>query len=155
MRLYRLEKNQLINLSIDKAWKFFSDPRNLAEITPGDLGFKIQYISGDEMYPGMIIEYTVKPFPFFKVRWVTEITQVKEHVLFIDEQRFGPYRFWHHQHKFIQRGDATEIIDIVNYVMPFGIFGRIAHSLFVKRQLGKIFSFRSEYLAKEFGLKKT
>ncbi|MFC1729647.1 hypothetical protein ACFL6I_04860 [candidate division KSB1 bacterium] len=153
MKLYRLQRKQQIPLSVNKAWAFFSNPRNLSKITPDSLGFDILYDSSDvseSMYEGMIIEYRVRPILSIPVHWVTEITHVKEPYYFIDVQRFGPYRFWHHQHVFKENENGTEIIDIVHYVLPFGYIGRIIRELVVKRQLEKIFDYRTKYLKKTF-----
>jgi ligand-binding SRPBCC domain-containing protein len=150
MKLYRFERCQQVPISRGEAWDFFSDPRNLPLITPPSLGFRITCDLPQRMYPGMIITYSVTPFPLWKVDWVTEITHVDEPRLFIDEQRFGPYAFWHHQHHFRQSNAGTEMCDIVHYALPFGPLGRIAART-VETQLRGIFDFRREYLQREFG----
>lgn len=104
----------------------------------------------DHMYPGMIIRYKVSPLPFFRVTWVTEITQVKDQSFFIDEQRVGPFRLWHHQHILTPTDDGVLMEDIVTYQPPLGILGAIANSLFIKRQLKRIFSYRKEVVEKLF-----
>jgi len=151
MKLYRLHRTQNLPLSINEAWDFFSDPRNLALITPPSLGFKVTSDVPSKMYRGMIVTYTVTPLLNYPVRWVTEITHVDEGRLFVDEQRFGPYRFWHHQHIFEEAKGGVEMTDLIHYVLPFGPLGRIAHSLIVKRQLDDIFNFRRTYLVDRFG----
>ncbi|MFC1563639.1 hypothetical protein ACFL6G_01825 [candidate division KSB1 bacterium] len=154
MKLFRLIRKQEIPLPINESWAFFSDPRNLSKITPDNLGFEIIYDSSDvleNMYPGMIIEYKVRPLLGIPVRWVTEITQVNEPYSFIDVQRLGPYKFWHHQHIFREVENGTEIIDIVHYALPFGYMGRLMRAFIVKRQLEKIFNYRTEYLKNTFG----
>lgn len=103
------------------------------------------------MYPGMLVTYTIRGFPGIPVRWVTEITHVLEPRLFVDEQRFGPYRFWHHQHHFREVEGGTVVEDIVHYVLPFGPAGRIFGGGFVRRQLAGIFSFRRQFLEETFG----
>jgi len=97
-----------------------------------------------EMYPGMIITYIVKPLLNIRFTWLTEITKMEKYKYFIDEQRFGPYKFWHHQHFFSEKENGVEIRDVVHYVMPAGIVGNLLHLLFVKRELEKIFEFRNK-----------
>lgn len=113
--------------------------------------FKINYVSGGEkMYPGQLIKYKLYPFAGIPVRWTTEITHVSEPNYFVDEQRFGPYALWHHQHHFNETNNGIEMIDEVNYAIPFGIIGRVANSLFVRNQLRAIFDYRFEVLEKRF-----
>ena len=149
--IYSLEVSQFINLPLHEAWEFFSSPGNLSKITPEHLGFEITSGSVGKMYPGQIITYRVSPFPGIKTNWVTEITHVSEGHYFFDEQRFGPYRMWHHEHHFEVQGNGILMTDRVSYKLPFGFLGRIAHSLFVKKQLKQIFSFREACLMKMFG----
>ncbi len=125
------------------AWDFFSSPANLPKMTPDNLGFKIiSKYHGDKMYAGQIIEYIVKPILGIPLYWMTEITQVNEHKFFIDEQRFGPYSLWHHQHHFKEVANGVEMTDIVHYKIPFWFLGDIAYALFVKKMLKGIFDFR-------------
>lgn len=149
--IYSLEVKQFVNRSLDEAWIFFSSPDNLAKITPVHMGFKITSGDSEKMYPGQIITYKVSPFPGIKTNWVTEITHVSERQFFVDEQRFGPYRMWHHEHRFQEQGNGVLMTDRVSYKLPFGFLGRIAHSLFVKNQLIQIFTFREACLQKMFG----
>ena len=151
MKLYTLERSQCFNHEIEHIWEFFSSPKNLSRITPGYMEFQIVTPLPKEMYPGMIIQYVVKPFANFPMKWTTEITQLKEPYFFIDEQRLGPYAFWHHQHHFEEVENGTKVTDIVNYALPFGILGRLAHGIFVKSQLEFIFDFREKALKKLLG----
>ena len=154
MKLFRLQRKQKLPIPIDEAWEFFSNPRNLSKITPPSLEFSIFYDSSEIsefIYEGIIIEYLVKPVLGIPVRWVTEITHIREPNYFVDVQRFGPYRFWHHQHIFNEIENGTEVIDLVHYALPFGLVGRIVRGLFVKRQLNSIFDYRTVYLQDTFG----
>ena len=146
MKLYKLHTKQIIDTSIDNAWNFFSNPRNLSKITPPKMGFIINSELPEKMYAGMLVEYTVKPILNISMSWVTEITYVDEPHFFIDEQRFGPYKFWHHQHIFRETNLGIEMEDIVHYGLPMGIFGRMVHPLIIKPQLEGIFNYRKEYL---------
>lgn len=150
MKIYKLHKKQVIPVTIDRAWKFFSDPANLQKITPEDLNFKILTDQSDKIYLGLIIAYKIHPILGIPVTWVTEITQVREGNYFIDEQRFGPYKFWHHEHIFRTVRGGTEIDDLVYYAMPLWIFGDIVHEVLVKYEIEKIFKFRSDILTKIF-----
>jgi ligand-binding SRPBCC domain-containing protein len=151
MKIYNLQRKQFLPISLSEAWEFFSTPKNLAKITPEHMGFKILYISGgDKAYAGQIIRYHVNILPGIKVHWVTEITQVKEPFHFIDEQRFGPYALWHHQHHFKEVPGGVEMTDEVNYAIPLGILGRLAHWLFVGREVNRIFEHRYQVLEEYF-----
>ncbi|MBU3713403.1 MAG: SRPBCC family protein [Ferruginibacter sp.] len=142
-KVYSLKTVQQLNVPMDMAWDFFSSPKNLQKITPDHLGFKIiSNHHGDKMYAGQIIEYKVKPLLGIPLYWMTEITHVEDRKYFIDEQRFGPYSLWHHQHHFIEKNGGVEMTDIVHYKLPLGFLGDIAHVLFVKKQLKKIFDHR-------------
>jgi len=142
-KYYKLYRKTVLPISIDEAWDFFSSPLNLKKITPPYLGFEVTSDNPKKMYPGMIITYIVKPVLGIPLKWMTEITQVREKEFFIDEQRVGPYKLWHHQHLFSSTKEGVIMEDIVHYILPLGILGRIAHSIFVKRQLNAIFNFRS------------
>ncbi len=107
------------------------------------MGFDIISDLIDEpMFPRQVIEYYVKPIAGIKMHWVTEITHVEQLHYFVDEQRFGPYSFWHHKHFLKEVSGGVEMIDIIHYKLPFGIFGKLANILFVKKQLKSIFDFR-------------
>lgn len=157
-KVYYLHTFQCLPLSLAEAWSFFSNPSNLASITPSWLDFtllsdekELSAIQG-EIRPGMIIRYRIRPILHLPVQWITEITQVHKPYLFVDEQRWGPYRFWHHQHLFqpIQRGVAIQ--DIVYYAFPLGPFGRLSHALLFRKRLEDIFVFRRLALEQRFGM---
>lgn len=151
-KVYTLKSVQQIPTTLQHAWDYFSKPDNLATITPDNLGFKIK---GDhqspEMHPGQIIQYTIKPLLGIPMYWMTEITHVEPMKFFVDEQRFGPYSLWHHQHHFAAINGGVEMTDIVHYKIPFWIFGDIAHALFVKSQLQNIFDYRKQKVDEIFG----
>ena len=143
-KLYRLEVEQFIPISIDEAWAFFSSPDNLKEITPPKMKFNITSKSSDVMYSGMLVTYIVSPLLGIKMRWCTEISHVEDKVYFVDQQKFGPYNMWHHQHHFEQVDGGVMMRDIVNYGVPFGVLGQMANTLFVKSQLKEIFEYRTK-----------
>lgn len=147
MTLHTLERTQLLPTDLETAWAFFSDPRNLPRITPPWLGFSVVSPLPERMHAGMIARYTVQPFPLTTVTWITEITHVAEPHFFVDEQRFGPYRFWHHQHHFRETTGGIEMRDLVSYIIPFGPVGHLASPL-VRRKLRDIFDFRYATLEK-------
>lgn len=146
MKPFSIYRKQLLNLGIDEVWEFFSSPENLSKITPTYMDFQVVSSLPDEMYAGMIIHYKVSPVAGLRMNWVSEITQFEKHRFFIDEQKIGPYALWHHQHHFASLPNGTEVVDIVNYALPLGILGRIAHRVFVQRQLNAIFDYRTEVL---------
>lgn len=144
MPVYSFESRQILDMPLEKAWAFFSDPRNLQRITPSFMDFRIlSTFHKEEMYPGQIIEYTVRPILGIPVYWMTEITHVENQKFFVDEQRVGPYSLWHHQHHFRVTTNGLEMTDIVHYRPPLGILGAIANRLFIKRKLKEIFDFRA------------
>ena len=118
MKIYQLKTKQKLAIPLEDAWNFFSDPGNLPKITPPWLNLKVTSDLPDKMYEGMIITYKVYPFAGIPSNWVTEITKMKEKIFFIDEQRFGPYKFWHHQHHFKEVDEGIEMEDIVTYALP-------------------------------------
>lgn len=151
-KVYTLQTEQFIPISLAEAWDFFSSPANLAKITPSHMGFNIiSKHHGDKMYAGQIIEYTVKPLLGIPLYWMTEITHVQEGAYFVDEQRFGPYTMWHHQHHFKEVLGGVMMVDIVHYKIPLGFLGDIAHWLFVKKQLQGIFDFRFKAVIAKWG----
>lgn len=153
MKAFHLKFSQNLPVSLDKAWEFFSSPMNLAKITPPEMAFTVTspLQQTEKMYPGMIITYKVSPVAGIKLNWMTEITQMKEHKYFIDEQRFGPYRFWHHQHHFKAIEGGVEMTGILTYGLPMGIFGTMANSLFIAAKLQHIFDFRKQKTIALFG----
>ena len=150
-KVYSFQTVQTIPVSLDVAWDFFSNPANLQAITPTNLGFKIiSKYHGSVMYPGQVVEYTVKPLLGIPIYWMTEITHVEDKKYFVDEQRFGPYSLWHHQHHLKQVQGGVEMTDIVHYKVPFGFLGGIANSILVEKKLKEIFDFRFMVVEKRF-----
>ena len=118
------------------------------------MGFHIlSDLSNNKMYPGQIIAYKISPIAGIKMHWVTEITHVMDKNYFVDEQRFGPYTFWHHKHFLKEVPGGVEMIDIVHYKAPFGILGKIANALFISKQLKKIFDYRFKKMEEIFNQK--
>ncbi|MBU6149472.1 MAG: SRPBCC family protein [Verrucomicrobia bacterium] len=149
--MHILTKTTWLPVSLDQAWEFFCSPDNLALITPKDMNFHILDRSGSkEMFAGQIIQYKVSILPFLRLRWVTEITHVENKKFFVDEQRFGPYRFWHHKHFFYPENGGVRMVDIVHYKLPLGFLGRMIEPFLVAPKLEKIFSFREEVIQKIF-----
>ena len=150
--MYQLKRTQRVPISLERAWAFFSSPRNLATITPDELGFHIKSDLPDRMYPGMFIVYTVRPLLGIPMTWVTEITQVSEPHFFIDDQRVGPYAIWHHQHFFKAIPGGVELTDIVDYQLPFAPFFNFMHPVVVRPKLEEIFAYRERKLVELFGV---
>lgn len=154
MKIYTYHKKQKLPITLDVAWKFLSNPRNLKKITPDYMSFNI--ISGADrpMYAGQIIQYIVTPLLGIKTKWVTEITHVEDHHYFVDEQRFGPYALWHHKHFIKEIDGGVEMEDIIDYKVPLGILGQLIHPIIVKPKLNEIFEYRKEKLETLFGIYK-
>jgi ligand-binding SRPBCC domain-containing protein len=143
---------QKLPISLEEAWTFFSNPANLKEITPAHMGFVVvSKHHGEQMYAGQIIRYIVKPVLGIPLKWCTEITHVSENHYFVDEQRFGPYAFWHHQHRFTAIDEGVLMEDILHYKVPFGFIGDIVNSLFVRNEVNGIFKYRKKILEERFG----
>lgn len=148
---YQLHKEQQLNSDIETAWKFFSSPHNLSKITPKDMAFTVTFDLGDQpIYEGMEISYTVSPILRIPMKWKTLITQVEYQKSFTDLQTKGPYKYWNHFHKLEANDSGVLVKDTVDYELPFGFIGNIAHQLFVKKKLESIFNYRYQFLEKKF-----
>ena len=148
-----LEFQQFLPVTPAEAWKFFSNPANLGTITPKAMNFVIQSKMPEIIYPGLIILYTVSPVFRIPLKWVTEITHVREPFCFVDEQRSGPYAIWHHEHHFEEMPGGVMMTDKLFYKVPFGPIGKLADLLFVHRKVEGIFRYRKSVLeSKAVGL---
>jgi ligand-binding SRPBCC domain-containing protein len=150
MKPFVLERIQTLPISIDEAWAFFSNPTNLTKIIPPDMGFRITSPPVSETYAGQIITYTICPLFRASVNWTTEITHVEKPHFFVDEQRFGPYRFWHHQHRFSEVSGGVEMHDLVHYLLFHDQFAGLINRLVVAPRLRRIFEYRSKSLKEIF-----
>lgn len=149
--IHLIKRSQVVSVGVAECWKFFSDPRNLAKITPPDLGFQVLSDLPDEIHEGMMVEYRVRPLLGIPMTWLTEITHVRGPHYFADEQRVGPYALWHHEHEFVEvTGDRTELIDRIHYVLPLSPLSEVIHPLVVAPQLKTIFDYRVEAVEKIF-----
>ena len=154
--IHTLSVRQKLPISLDDAWSFLSDPTNLKMITPDYMRFEITSDTqpGNTMFEGQIISYRVSPLPGIRMSWVTEITHVKHQRYFVDEQRFGPYRMWHHEHWINPIDGGVDMLDRVSYKIPLGPIGKIAQHIIVGRQLQGIFTYRIDKLHEIFGVYK-
>jgi ligand-binding SRPBCC domain-containing protein len=150
MKPFVLERTQVLPITVEAAWKFFSNPANLVKITPPDMKFHVTSPPQSGIYAGQIITYTVCPLFKVSVDWTTEITHVEEPNFFVDEQRFGPYRFWHHQHRFHEVAGGTEVSDLVHYLLPHIQFVGLINRFIVAPRLRRIFDFRRMILTEIF-----
>ncbi len=142
-RLHRLERTQRVERPLDAVFAFFADAANLEAITPRFLRFRILTPTPVEMRRGARIDYALSLFGV-PTRWRTRITEWEPGVRFVDEQEAGPYAVWRHTHEFVPRGDATLVRDVVEYALPLGPLGALAHLLCVRRTLARIFDFRRD-----------
>lgn len=147
--MFTLTSEQFLPLPLEEAWVFFSSPANLEKLTPNNMGFEVTQLPEGAAYPGMIISYKIRLMPGVKVNWVTEITNVKDQQYFTDEQRFGPYAMWHHEHHFKAVKGGVEMVDRVGYKLPLGALGRFFHFL-IKPALVHIFDYRYKMLVQHF-----
>ena len=148
--VHTLQRSQFVKADPSRVWEFFSSPKNLDSLTPPELTFEILGEPG-AMYAGQVIGYRIGILPGIRVRWLTEIRHVSPGRYFVDEQRTGPYKLWYHEHHFTPRDGGVEMRDKVTYAVGFGLLGELAHSLWVKRQLARIFEFRERRVRELFG----
>ena len=151
LKIYRLHSKQNLPISLEKAWDFLSDPRNLKTITPDYMSFDILSGADRPMYAGQLIQYIVTPILGIKTKWVSEITHVEHMKYFVDEQRYGPYALWHHKHFINEIEGGVEMEDIIDYKVPLGFIGRLFHPILVKPKLKEIFGYRKQKLTELFG----
>ena len=151
MSVFQYKAEQFLPIDIEKAWDFFSSPKNLSVITPPEMGFKIlTELNGKEIHDGMLIDYTVKPLLGIAMHWQTKIRDVEKYKVFADSQLKGPYKSWEHTHTFEKINNGVLMKDIINYELPFGFIGDIAHTLLVKKKIENIFAYRKSVLEKIF-----
>jgi ligand-binding SRPBCC domain-containing protein len=142
--MYTLYKETLVKTTPTKAWNFIRSPQNLDKITPDDMAFEIVSDLPDEMFEGMLVEYRVQ-IPFMgKQPWLSELKHIVSGKSFVDEQKIGPYKLWYHYHGLEQVGDHMKFIDRITYEVPFWVFGKMAHALFIRKTLERIFAVREE-----------
>ena len=151
MKIYTLHKRQKLPITLDVAWEFLSNPKNLSTLTPKEMNFTIISNVDKPMYAGQIIQYNVTPIAGIKAKWVSEITHLVEGKYFVDLQLYGPYAFWHHKHFIHEVDGGVEMEDIIDYKVPFGILGQIVHPFLVKPKLEEIFDYRQKKLIEIFG----
>lgn len=149
--IHQIHSEQQLYCDLDTAWKFFSSPHNLSEITPKDMSFIVlSTIKEDSIYEGMIIDYTVSPLFGVPMKWKTRISQVDNLKSFTDFQEKGPYKLWNHHHQFIQNEEGVLMRDTVDYELPFGILGDLVNSLVVRKKVEHIFNYRYQVLEQLF-----
>lgn len=149
-RVFHYSTEQLLPVAIQEAWNFFSSPKNLALITPAELDFRIlTRLDDGEIYPGMVINYMVRPLFGISVRWQTEICEVNKPFSFTDRQVSGPYKTWIHRHEFIEKDNGVLMKDEVRYELPLGLVGNIGKWL-VQNRVEKIFAYRRQILQRIF-----
>ena len=151
MSIFYYKTEQFLPINIHTAWDFFSSPKNLALITPPELDFKILTdLNGQEIYEGMLINYTVKPLLGIPLKWETEICKVQKPLFFTDRQLKGPYKLWEHTHTYVEMNNGVLMKDEVKYQLPFGLIGDMVHTILVRKKVENIFSFRKQVLEKMF-----
>lgn len=151
MKIYTLHKKLKLPITLDQAWNFLSNPKNLKTITPDSMNFQMVSVVNRPLYTGQIIQYTVTPLLGIKAKWVSEITHIEEKKYFVDVQMYGPYALWHHKHFIKEVEGGVEMEDIIDYKVPLGILGQLVHPILVKPKLEEIFSYRQNKLIELFG----
>ena len=150
--IYTLTSEQILPLTLEKAWEFFTVPTNLDKITPAEMKFKITNNPPPKTYRGQIITYKIGILPGINSNWITEITHLEDRKFFVDEQRFGPYAMWHHEHHFEEISEGkVKMTDIVNFKLPMGFLGDLFGGAIIKNKVISIFKSRFDILNKTFG----
>jgi ligand-binding SRPBCC domain-containing protein len=145
-KIYKLRREQLVKTDVDTAWNFISSPKNLEALTPDNLSFEIITDLPEKMYDGLLIEFRVGIPLLGKQTWLTEIKNIRNGHSFVDEQRMGPYKLWHHYHEVQAENEGVRFIDRVHYTLPLGPLGTIAHALYVRKTLRQVFDYREKML---------
>jgi hypothetical protein len=149
--MYRLDRRQVVGGDVRDVFAFFKSPNNLERITPPWLGFRVLEATDPAVREGTLITYRLR-LHGIPVRWQSRIAEFEDNVMFADEQVVGPYRYWYHRHLFRVVPGGVAIEDVVEYRMPFGLVGRLAHALVVRRQLDRIFAYRARVICERFPL---
>lgn len=152
MKIYRIYRRQHLAMSIEEAWRFFSSPYNLNDITPDFFNITVLSPVPDNIYSGLMIHYAMKAVFGVPMSWLSEISHCDEPHRFVYEQRIGPFKFWSHEVCLTERPNVIVLEDIVFYAMPFGWLGQVMHKLLIARKLEKIFDVRKAYLATNWGI---
>ena len=150
MPAFTFRAEQYVPRPLPEVFDFFSKAENLQELTPAWLHFKILSVDPAPVRKGTLIKYSLR-WRIFPIRWTTEITEWEPPHRFVDIQLKGPYELWHHEHRFVAEGSGTRIFDEVQYELPFGSLGSLAHALKVKRDVETIFAYRTEAVRRLFG----
>jgi len=151
VRIYLLERSQRVEVPIDRAFAFYADEHNLEPLTPPWLHFEVMTPRPIEMGADTLLEYRLR-LHGVPIRWRTRIDSWEPPTRFTDFQEKGPYKLWEHTHSFEPDGEAATVIhDRVRYAIPFGPLGSLAHALFVRRDLERIFDFRRDAIASRIG----
>ena len=148
--IHTLYTEVVLATTIERCWEFLQNPHNLNDITPPDLDFRIVSTTPETMYNGLLVEYRIRIPLLGKQTWLTEIRHVREGISFVDEQRYGPFRFWHHFHEIKATKDGVLSCDRVNYIMPLGVIGEVLHRFYFRATLERIFSYRRTRLQQLF-----
>ena len=151
MKLHRLRTVQQLPVPPEQVWDFFVSPKNLARVASPQLDFQMTNEPLDPLRPGSLLTYRLRPLFGVPLTWMTEIRHMEPPHYFVDEQRFGPYKLWHHQHDFRPIEGGTEVVDDLHYALPLSPLGELAHGL-VRRRLEEIFAFRRQVLEAHFGI---
>ena len=150
MKIHQLYRQQTLNVRIEEAWKFFSSPYFLNEITPAFFNVEILSKVPDEVYAGLLISYRMKAVLGYPMDWLSEVSQCQTHEYFIYQQQEGPFKFWSHEVRLTATSEGTVVEDIVFYTMPGWLFGEVLHRLIIGKRLQAIFDTRQAYLQKRW-----
>jgi ligand-binding SRPBCC domain-containing protein len=148
-KTYQLHREQFIPRPLAEVFPFFADAGNLEAITPEFLNFRILTPRPIPMHPGSLIDYEIKLFGV-PLKWRTRIEEFEPPSHFVDVQLRGPYKLWHHTHEFREVEGGTLMIDRVRYQLYLGPLGWLAHRLWVRRTLARIFDHRRQTIEKLF-----
>jgi ligand-binding SRPBCC domain-containing protein len=154
IQFHTLRVEQWIPHPVEDVFAFFADANNLEAITPPWLNFRIVSIDSGPITSGSEIRYRLR-WHGVPIHWTTEIRHWDPPYRFIDVQRSGPYRLWHHTHRFEAHGGYTKMTDVVRYKLPFSFLGRIAHVIKVRKDVQRIFDYRRQRIEQLFAVQRS
>ncbi|MEY3786597.1 MAG: hypothetical protein RLZ75_804 [Pseudomonadota bacterium] len=153
MKIYQLYRRQHLNLTRQEAWKFFSSPYYLNDITPEFFHVSIISKVPEKIYAGLMLNYQMKAVFGIPMSWLSEISHCDEPKRFVYEQRIGPFKFWSHEVCLTETQNGIALEDIMFYAMPIGWLGQLINTVLIANKLECIFDTRRDYLDSKWGYK--
>ena len=145
MKIYQLFRRQVLKLTLQEAWDFFSSPYNLNTITPDFFHVTVTSKVPEKIYAGLMISYRMKAVFGIPMAWLSEVSHCEEPKRFVYQQRIGPFKFWSHEVCLTEQDQGIILEDIMFYAMPLGWLGEFINSVLIANKLEQIFDTRRDY----------